>query len=291
MADAVSERLRDHIRRLELDAERLRSQMSTGDLTNRCWARAEAARANVKQLHEKGKSTMQIRKHYLLVDLDLTEAEVLAIIRGGDGDGEHGECVSRTPPRLVRDVQGQNSATEEWMKRAASRKLHLPWDSKVHDFSPEAEHLAQARTEPVLLARGWDFSQCASDPAAGKEGSATVLSFPESIGETSCREAHTKGSAPWATPPPSAVAVAASTSPEPGRDLGEEGGATPTSFARHEKGSEDTLGATYKRCISSTVEWAGWTRHSVWEGQASDRVRCSVHVCVGHESEREREHA
>ena len=291
MADAVSERLRDHIRRLELDAERLRSQMSTGDLTNRCWARAEAARANVKQLHEKGKSTMQIRNHYLLVDLDLTEAEVLAIIRGGDGDGEHGECVSRTPPRLVRDVQGQNSATEEWMKRAASRKLHLPWDSKVHDFSPEAEHLAQARTEPVLLARGWDFSQCASDPAAGKEGSATVLSFPESIGETSCREAHTKGSAPWATPPPSAVAVAASTSPEPGRDLGEEGGATPTSFARHEKGSEDTLGATYKRCISSTVEWAGWTRHSVWEGQASDRVRCSVHVCVGHESEREREHA
>ena len=213
MADAVSERLRDHIRRLELDAERLRSQMSTGDLTNRCWARAEAARANVKQLHEKGKSTMQIRNHYLLVDLDLTEAEVLAIIRGGDGDGEHGECVSRTPPRLVRDVQGQNSATEEWMKRAASRKLHLPWDSKVHDFSPEAEHLAQARTEPVLLARGWDFSQCASDPAAGKEGSATVLSFPESIGETSCREAHTKGSAPWATPPPSAVAVAASTSP------------------------------------------------------------------------------
>ena len=281
MADAVSERLRDHIRRLELDAERLRSQMSTGDLTNRCWARAEAARANVKQLHEKGKSTMQIRNHYLLVDLDLTEAEVLAIIRGGDGDGEHGECVSRTPPRLVRDVQGQNSATEEWMKRAASRKLHLPWDSKVHDFSPEAEHLAQARTEPVLLARGWDFSQCASDPAAGKEGSATVLSFPESIGETSCLslpQVHTTGSAPSAPPPPSAVAVAASTSPEPGRNLGEESGATPTSFARHE-GSENTLGATYKRCISSTLEWAGWTRHSVWEGQASDRVRCSVYVC------------
>ena len=281
MADAASERLRDHIRRLELDAERLRSQMSTGDLTNRCWARAEAARANVKQLHEKGKSTMQIRKHYLLVDLDLTEAEVLAIIRGGDGDGGCGECVNRAPPRLVRDVLGENSATEEWMKRAASRNLHVPWESKLHDFGPEAERLAQALTEPVLLARGWDFSQCASDPAVGKEGSATVLSSPESIGETSCLslpQVHTTGSAPSAPPPPSAVAVAASTSPEPGRNLGEESGATPTSFARHE-GSEDALGATYKRCISSTLEWAGWTRHSVWEGQASDRVRCSVYVC------------
>ena len=216
MADAVSERLRDQIRRLELDAERLRSQMSTGDLTNRCWARAEAARANVKQLHEKGKSTMQIRKHYLLVDLDLTEAEVLAIIRGGDGDGGCGECVNRAPPRLVRDVQGENSATEAWMKRAASRNLHVPWESKLHDFGPEAERLAQALTEPVLLARGWDFSQCASDPAVGKEGSATVLSSPESIGETSCLslpQVHTTGSAPSAPPPPSAVAVAASTSP------------------------------------------------------------------------------
>lgn len=216
MADAASERLRDHIRRLELDAERLRSQMSTGDLTNRCWARAEAARANVKQLHEKGKSTMQIRKHYLLVDLDLTEAEVLAIIRGGDGDGGCGECVNRAPPRLVRDVQGENSATEAWMKRAASRNLHVPWESKLHDFGPEAERLAQALTEPVLLARGWDFSQCASDPAVGKEGSATVLSSPESIGETSCLslpQVHTTGSAPSAPPPPSAVAVAASTSP------------------------------------------------------------------------------
>ena len=79
-------------------------------------------------------------------DLKLVQASLAAsdpmraTCRSCNGEAGAGVApqLARLPPQLfARDVEGEGSATEAWMARAAGRQLHRAWPSKCFDYCQE----------------------------------------------------------------------------------------------------------------------------------------------------------
>ena len=72
---------------------------------------APEARTNVMALHRNGKTAVQIKHHYLLVDYDLTEAAVLAIIHE---DQENAKAQAALAPPLRPEQSSVESVLHAW---------------------------------------------------------------------------------------------------------------------------------------------------------------------------------
>jgi hypothetical protein len=72
---------------------------------------APEARTNVMALHLNGETAAQIKDHYLLVDYDLTEAAVLAIIHE---DQENAKAQAALPPPLRLEQSSVESVLRAW---------------------------------------------------------------------------------------------------------------------------------------------------------------------------------
>ena len=91
---------------------------------------APEARTNVMALHLNGKTAAQIKNHHLLVDYDLTEAAVLAIIYE---DQENAKAQTTIPPPLRLEQSSVESVLRAW---------YLPLRERVRDHVTSPHNLS-----------------------------------------------------------------------------------------------------------------------------------------------------
>ena len=83
----------------------------------------------------------EIVKHAESAPEALQEPEPQASQRHRDGEGE--KVLSSASVQVygsghrVRDMEGEGSATEEWMVRLSEKRLHMPWVDKRFDYNHE----------------------------------------------------------------------------------------------------------------------------------------------------------